>query len=161
MITKYTRWPQNTNTRWPQNKPDVNKIYSKVRNILQHFPFQGSPKYTKIGIIGMQIYHLATLLNPPTHCPIRGRCYDHNFLQFFPIFGEKIGGFLKYQCYDQLFSKFCFVLSQKRQIFRQIFWRKYFKNHNIGPWIGSPLVLLVRNVVGACVLLRFFLSGFS
>jgi hypothetical protein len=33
----------------------------------------------------------------------RGRCYDHNFLRFFPIFGEKIGVFLKYQCYDQLF----------------------------------------------------------
>jgi hypothetical protein len=30
---------------------------------------------------------------------IRGRCYDHNFLRFFPIFGEKIGVFLKYQCF--------------------------------------------------------------
>jgi hypothetical protein len=27
----------------------------------------------------------------------RGRCYDHNFLRFF---GEKIGVFLKNQCYD-------------------------------------------------------------
>jgi hypothetical protein len=25
----------------------------------------------------------------------------HNFLQFLPIFGEKIGVFLKNQCYDQ------------------------------------------------------------
>jgi hypothetical protein len=25
----------------------------------------------------------------------RGRCYDHNFLRFLPIFGEKIGVFLK------------------------------------------------------------------
>jgi hypothetical protein len=25
----------------------------------------------------------------------RGRCYDHNFLRFFPIFGEKIGIFSK------------------------------------------------------------------
>jgi hypothetical protein len=48
----------------------------------------------------------------------RGRCYDHNFLRFFPIFSEKIGVLLKYQCYDQLFSKFSFVLSQKRQFFR-------------------------------------------
>jgi hypothetical protein len=48
--------------------------------------------------------------------------------------GEKIGVFLKYQCYDQLFSKFCFVLSQKRQFFRKNFRRKYYKNHNIGPW---------------------------
>jgi hypothetical protein len=29
----------------------------------------------------------------------RGRCYDHNFLGFWPIFGEKIGIFLKKQCY--------------------------------------------------------------
>jgi hypothetical protein len=48
----------------------------------------------------------------------RGRCYDHNFLRFSPIFGEKIGVFIKYQCFDQLISKFGFVLSQKRQFFR-------------------------------------------
>jgi hypothetical protein len=35
---------------------------------------------------------------------IWGRYYDHNFLRFSPIFGEKIGVFLKYQCYDQLFK---------------------------------------------------------
>jgi hypothetical protein len=35
------------------------------------------------------------------------------------------------------FSKFSFVLSQKRQFFRYIFLRKYFKNHNIGPWSQS------------------------
>jgi hypothetical protein len=33
-----------------------------------------------------------------------GRCYDHNFLRFLPIFGEKIGVFLKNQCYDQNFG---------------------------------------------------------
>jgi hypothetical protein len=33
-----------------------------------------------------------------------GRCYDHNFLQFSTIFGEKIGVFLKNQCYDQNFA---------------------------------------------------------
>jgi hypothetical protein len=33
----------------------------------------------------------------------RGRCYDHNFLRFLPIFGEKIGVFLKNQCYDNFF----------------------------------------------------------
>jgi hypothetical protein len=46
-----------------------------------------------------------------------GRCYDHNVLRFSPIFGEKIGVFLQNQFYDQLFSKFSFVLSQKRQFF--------------------------------------------
>jgi hypothetical protein len=34
----------------------------------------------------------------------RGRCYDHNFLRFLPICGEKIGVFLKNQCYDQNFA---------------------------------------------------------
>jgi hypothetical protein len=37
----------------------------------------------------------------------------------FPQFSAKeIGVFLKYQCYDQFFSTFSFVLSQKRQFFR-------------------------------------------
>jgi hypothetical protein len=67
----------------------------------------------------------------------RGRCYDHNFRRFFQIVGEKIGVFLKYQCYDQLFSKCSFVLSQKRQFFRKNFRRKYLKNHNIGPRLGE------------------------
>jgi hypothetical protein len=31
-------------------------------------------------------------------------CYDHNFLQFSTIFGEKIAAFLKDQCYDQNFA---------------------------------------------------------
>jgi hypothetical protein len=29
-----------------------------------------------------------------------GRCYDHNFQRFSPIFGKKNGVFLKNQCYD-------------------------------------------------------------
>jgi hypothetical protein len=58
---------------------------------------------------------------------IGGRCYDHNFLRFSPIFGEKIAVFLKNQCYDQFFNSSS--LSKKRQNFR----RKYFKNHKIGP----------------------------
>jgi hypothetical protein len=49
---------------------------------------------------------------------IGGRCYDHNFLRIWTIVGEKIGGFLKKQCYDQICSKFSFILSQKRQFFR-------------------------------------------
>jgi hypothetical protein len=39
------------------NIPNGNKIYHP-------FPFQYPQKYTKIGIFGMKIYHLATL------CPI-------------------------------------------------------------------------------------------
>jgi hypothetical protein len=36
----------------------------------------------------------------------RDRCYDHNFQRFSTIFGEKIGVFLKNQCYDQ---NFCII----------------------------------------------------
>jgi hypothetical protein len=55
------------------------------------------------------------------------------FCDFWQFSAKKIGVFLKNQCYDQLFSKFSFVLSQKHQFFRRIFRQKYFKNHNIGP----------------------------
>jgi hypothetical protein len=48
---------------------------------------------------------------------IWGRCYDHNLLQMSQIIGEKIGVFLKYQCYEQFFSKFSFVLSQNVNFF--------------------------------------------
>jgi hypothetical protein len=53
-----------------------------------------------------------------------------------PIFGEKIGVFLKIQCYDKKFAQFSFVLSQKRQFLRNFFRRKYLKNHN--PGTSSP-----------------------
>jgi hypothetical protein len=35
---------------------------------------------------------------------IVSRCYDHNLLRFSTIFGEKIGVFLKNQCYHQNFA---------------------------------------------------------
>jgi hypothetical protein len=34
-----------------------------------------------------------------------GQCYDYSFLRFLAIFGEKIGVFLKKQCYDQIKKK--------------------------------------------------------
>jgi hypothetical protein len=37
------------------------------------------------------------------------------------IFCEKIGVFLKNQCYDQHFALFSFVLSQKRKFFAEFF----------------------------------------
>jgi hypothetical protein len=51
------------------------------------------------------------------HLQARGRCYDHNFLRFLPIFGEKIDVFLINQCYDHNFCK-KLSLRQKRQYFR-------------------------------------------
>jgi hypothetical protein len=47
-----------------------------------------------------------------------GRCYDLDFLRFLTTFGEKIGAFLKKQCYGQNFALFAFVLIQKRKLFR-------------------------------------------
>jgi hypothetical protein len=51
----------------------------------------------------------------------------------FRQFSAKNGVYLKHQCCGQIFAQFSFVLSQKCQFFSQSFWRKYFKNHNIGP----------------------------
>jgi hypothetical protein len=42
-------------TKWTENIPNGHKIY-------QHFPFQGTPKFTQIGIFGLKTNHLATLL---------------------------------------------------------------------------------------------------
>jgi hypothetical protein len=39
----------------------------------------------------------------------RGRCYDHYFWLFLPIFCGKIGLFLKSQYYDQFFQKLVVV----------------------------------------------------
>jgi hypothetical protein len=36
-----------------------------------------------------------------------------------PIFGSKIGVFLKNQCCDQIFAKTCSILSNKRQLISQ------------------------------------------
>jgi hypothetical protein len=66
----------------------------------------------------------------------RGRCCDHNFLRFLPIFGEKMMFFSENQCYDNNYAETSSSLSEKRQFFHQIFCRKYFLNNNIGPSLG-------------------------
>jgi hypothetical protein len=48
------------------------------------------------------------------------------FCDFLTISGEKIGAFLKNQCYDHIFEKYSFFLSQKRQFFAD-FLAKIFK----------------------------------
>jgi hypothetical protein len=59
-----------------------------------------------------------------------GRCYDHKFLRFLLIFGEKIKRYvciLKKQCYYHIFAKISRSLIFKIAIFfRQIFRQKYF-----------------------------------
>jgi hypothetical protein len=72
----------------------------------------------------------------------RGRCYDRNFLRFLPIFGVKNGVFLETNVtYDHIFATTSSGLSKKTAFFRRFFWRKYFKNHNIGPRIRTLLTL--------------------
>jgi hypothetical protein len=47
MVTKYAKWPKNI--------PKGHRTY-------QHFPWQDPPKFTQVGIFGLKINHLATLL---------------------------------------------------------------------------------------------------
>jgi hypothetical protein len=65
-----------------------------------------------------------------------GRCYDHNFLRFAPIFGRKRAFFLKNNVMIQILEKLA-VLCTINALFRPIVWRKYFKSHNIGPWVAK------------------------
>jgi hypothetical protein len=70
--------------------------------------------------------------------PIWGRCYDHNFLRFFLIFSEKIGVFLKYQCYDQFFQNLA------------LFW---VKNANFfAKFFGENILKIITSVPGHTVL---------
>jgi hypothetical protein len=60
--------------------------------------------------------------------------YFRNFVQFLPIFGEKMAGFFsENQSYDQVFEKKTSSSLNKNAIFSPESWGKYFKNHNIGP----------------------------
>jgi hypothetical protein len=52
-----------------------------------------------------------------------------------PFFGEKIGVFLKNQCYDHIFAKTCSSLSKKREYFRQCF--------------GENILKIITSVPGA------------
>jgi hypothetical protein len=46
---------------------------------------------------------------------------------------KKLAFFLNTNVKIKLFSKFSFVLSQKRQFFAEFFVENIFKNHSIGP----------------------------
>jgi hypothetical protein len=105
--------------------------------------FHHSPHYHWDSILICQYIYIAL-----------GSMLWSQFSAIFDNFRRKNWRFLKNQCYDQNFAKFSFILSQKRQFFRWIFWRKYFKNHNIGPWFVSPEVciyLCLHFIVCVCV----------
>jgi hypothetical protein len=53
LTTKYTKGALNT-PKWPR--------ITQWPYICRSIPFQGLEKYTKIGIFGLKLYHLATLL---------------------------------------------------------------------------------------------------
>jgi hypothetical protein len=68
---KYTKWPQHYTNGHKIYVPNGHKIYllnGRIRifqlgiiYVYPHFPFKGTPKFTQIGILGLKIYHLATL----------------------------------------------------------------------------------------------------
>jgi hypothetical protein len=58
-------------TKLPQHYQMAIKI-SNDHKIYQHFPYQGPPKFTQIGIFGLKIYLLATLAQTAF---VHKRCY--------------------------------------------------------------------------------------
>jgi hypothetical protein len=62
--------------------------------IFQPLPFPGPPKFTQIGIFGIKIYHLATLLeNDRFEAEIYFLLFSQNFFFFF--FFSGISAFVK------------------------------------------------------------------
>jgi hypothetical protein len=53
-FTKYTKWPHNI--------PNDRKIFQMIIKFTNIFHSKAIQKYTHIGILGMKIYHLATLM---------------------------------------------------------------------------------------------------
>jgi hypothetical protein len=67
---------------------------------------------------------------------IWGRCYDHNFLRFLPIFGEKMAFFSKTNVMIKNYHNLALFWVKNANFFAISFRRKYFKSHNIGPWLS-------------------------
>jgi hypothetical protein len=82
------------------------KIY-KVTGSLVRFEDENIFIYVEKTLYPTMYNASAVVVNLGIICRIGswGRCYDHNFRRFSPIFGEKIGVFLKNQCYDHNFCK--------------------------------------------------------
>jgi hypothetical protein len=53
-----------------------------------------------------------------------GRCYDHNFMRFLPIFGKKIGVFLKNQSMIQFLHNLALFLAKTANFFGKKFAKK-------------------------------------
>jgi hypothetical protein len=58
----------------------------------------------------------------------RGRCYDHNFLRFLPIFCEKIGGFSKTNVMINFLLKLALAGAKNANFFAKIFAKFFGEN---------------------------------
>jgi hypothetical protein len=102
-----------------------------------------------------QPWYITTADQKRQGTPIRcfttvGGCCDLNFLRFLTIFGEKNWRFSQKNNVMIYFMHNFVLFRVKNAIFFTDFWRKYLKNHNIGP--GSKLTLRfnVENQVAEC-----------
>jgi hypothetical protein len=78
--------------------------------------------------------YMTVFTNQRLHSKVfQGPMLWSQFSAISPNFQRNKWRFLKNQCYDHFFRKITFCLGQKRRFFRQIFLRKFLKNHDIGP----------------------------
>jgi hypothetical protein len=62
-LVQHTKMGQNTPNEHTLYQGAIKYTYPKAVKYTNIFSFQGPPKYTQIGCIGMQIYHPATLVS--------------------------------------------------------------------------------------------------
>jgi hypothetical protein len=75
------------------NVPNGRNIFQLAPKIYQTFPFQGPLKLTQIGILGLKIYHLATMEPLATIRHSQDQRVDVMITilgVFLPIFGKKM-----------------------------------------------------------------------
>jgi hypothetical protein len=111
--------------RWPRSSATSGKLRR----------FGGQPR-GQASESGCRSIEAKKMFSLKKGCPGRGRCYDHKFLRFFPIFVEKIGVFLKYQCYINFFQNLT-LFWVKNAIFAKIVGENIFKIITSVPGLGS------------------------
>jgi hypothetical protein len=75
----------------------------------------------------------STLENALAYYVQRCSCFDHNFLQFSKFLAKKLALFSKTNVMIN-FLRTLALFRVKNTYFVAIFWRKYCKDNNIGPW---------------------------
>jgi hypothetical protein len=66
----------------------------------------------------------------------RGRCYDHNFLRFFPIFGEKLAFFFNTNVMINFFQNLALFRVKNANFFAKFF--------------GENILKIITSVPGIC-----------